>query len=157
MNLRGILSVAAVSAALLGSATGCGVKGGDEITASGATETTAGSTTTGGGSDKSATTEPESTETTETGGADEPTTQDSTASTSMTIPGDFNVRDAMIDAYVSAGFNREQATCLADEMEKMGMTDPNSSGDVNPTDILSIFDRCHISMADLGKLGTAGG
>lgn len=153
MHLRGIVSTVTISAVLLGGAVGCGVKGGDEVS-SGDVATTAVSGTTNGS------------ETTTTDGGDRSTTTDGSASTSttdggsdtsLTIPGDFDIRGAMVDGFKSAGFTDAQANCLADEYTKLGLGTPGGSTDMDPNAILSIFDTCHISMADLGKLGGAGG
>jgi hypothetical protein len=66
------------------------------------------------------------------------------------------VHDAMVDAFKSAGFTQDQASCLADEFEKMGLTESGAVPD-DPTAYLEVFDKCGISMADLGKLGGSGG
>lgn len=153
MHRRGIISTVTISAVLLGVAVGCGVKGGDEVSA-GDVATTAVSGTTNGS------------ETTTTDGGDRSTTTDGSASTSTTdggsdtslsIPDGVDIRGALIDGFKSAGFTDQQATCLADEYTKLGIGTSGDSTDLDPTAILSIFDTCHISMADLGKLGGTGG
>ena len=154
MHLRGIVSTVIISAVLLGGAVGCGVKGGDEVS-SGDVATTAASGTTNG-SETTTTTDGGDASTT-TDGSKSTTTVDGGSDTSLTIPGDFDVRGAMVDGFKSAGFTDAQANCLADEYTKLGLGTPGGSTDMDPNAILSIFDTCHISMADLGKLGGAGG
>ena len=95
MHLRGIVSTVIISAVLLGGAVGCGVKGGDEVSSGDVTITAASGTTNGSettttdGGDASTTTDGSKSTTTVDGGSD----------TSLTIPGDFDVRGAMVDGY----------------------------------------------------------
>ena len=155
MTSRGFLGSVLVSLALVGGAAACGVDKGDETVAASATTTERSTTTVDGGSgDETTTTEPSS-DTTADGG-DETTTTDGSSDTTFTVPGEIDVKAAMVDALKSAGFTEQQASCLADEFEKMGLTESGSVPD-DPTAYLEVFDKCGISLADLGKLGGAGG
>lgn len=147
-----VLLVASMTLALV--ATGCGVEGNDAA-APAITTQPDGSPSTPPGAPGATTTPQDTVRSTTTrdstsGGSNIPSTSDGSSGGNGTIPGGINIHDGLVQGFKSAGLTNQQAECMADGYEKLGITDPESSADFDYTKILGLFDDCGVSLSDLG-------
>lgn len=92
--------------------------------------------------------------TTTTSPVDETSTTAGTTTTSSDMTPstlDPSFRDGLVKGFVDAGLTEQQANCLADGYSSLGLTDPSSAANFDPSKFVDLFDQCGVSPSQFGR------